>query len=647
LIVVVIGLLGYLAYYKKQNEKKQVSHLVFNVNPKQISLIKIDRPSEDKSIVLLKAQNLWKILPLMTIKKAELLTNYGSIKQFDATTFFVESFTRSIADLKFLKKMKIEANTIKELGLDRPRLRVHFKLANGSKHSFIIGQQSVLGTNTYVLDTSGESKGHVYFCDDVIAKAFAKSFKELRSQALTSFSKSDISKLLIKRGKGSKEKKLFLEKSLIGWSILDPITDSVNELELNKFIVAISTTNVKQFIMDDYNKSLEKKYGFHKPLIRIATTLKNDGRVEELLFSTSKGRVIVANLSKKFIAEIEPELFERLDVGLKELRDNRITHINKWEISKIEVAKGKYITTSVKESDDWETTQKSIESEEEVVEVTLNKDKIESYLDTLIAEKVADFVYSGKTPSMNDYGLFSPNYTVSLYKKNKEGKEVLETKFSLGKKYRHKGENFYYLHVANKPFIYGVESRSYGAVPKELITEFKPSSPDSVKVKLLAKTNSLKKLIKPFINKEKAYKAIISTNKGEIEVELYANEAPYTVSNFLNLSRNGFYDNLKFHRVLPGFLVQTGDPTGSGKGGPGYNFKDEINSKRHKRGALSMAKSVKADTNGSQFFICLSPQPHLDNNNTVFGRVKSGMEIVDKLIEGDNMISVKGYEVQR
>src|SRR2546425_7713123 len=125
--------------------------------------------------------------------------------------------------------------------------------------------------------------------------------------------------------------------------------------------------------------------------------------------------------------------------------------------------------------------------------------------------------------------------------------------------------------------------------------------------------------------------AIIQTNHGPIHVELYPDDAPKTVDNFLKLARDGFYDRVIFHRVIPDFMIQGGDPTGTGSGGPGYQFEDEFNQHKVIRGALAMANAG-PNTNGSQFFIVTADAtPWLDGKHTVFGRVTSGMETVDKI----------------
>ncbi len=143
------------------------------------------------------------------------------------------------------------------------------------------------------------------------------------------------------------------------------------------------------------------------------------------------------------------------------------------------------------------------------------------------------------------------------------------------------------------------------------------------------------------IEPKSKYQATIETERGTIELELYAEHAPITVNNFVFLAREGFYDGVTFHRVIPNFMIQGGDPTGTGRGGPGYTFQDETtgNPLRHDAGVISMANAG-PNTNGSQFFITHEPQPHLNGRHTVFGRVTKGKEIVDAVRQGDAIVRV-------
>jgi cyclophilin family peptidyl-prolyl cis-trans isomerase len=130
-------------------------------------------------------------------------------------------------------------------------------------------------------------------------------------------------------------------------------------------------------------------------------------------------------------------------------------------------------------------------------------------------------------------------------------------------------------------------------------------------------------------------KATLHTSEGAIELELYPDAAPKTVENFEKLSRDGFYEGVIFHRVIPDFMVQGGDPTGTGTGGPGYEFEDEFNEHRVTRGALAMANAG-PNTNGSQFFIVTADEASwLDGKHTVFGRVTAGMDVVDRISQAE------------
>ncbi|WP_442599668.1 peptidylprolyl isomerase [Neobacillus sp. D3-1R] len=140
--------------------------------------------------------------------------------------------------------------------------------------------------------------------------------------------------------------------------------------------------------------------------------------------------------------------------------------------------------------------------------------------------------------------------------------------------------------------------------------------------------------------------AVIDLEKGgQVKIELFEKEAPGTVANFEKLIKEGFYNGLNFHRVIPGFVAQGGCPHGTGTGGPGYTIKCETqgNPHKHERGSLSMAHAGK-DTGGSQFFIVFEPQPHLNGVHTVFGKVVEGMEFVDDIKQGDKMKEVSIVE---
>ena len=143
------------------------------------------------------------------------------------------------------------------------------------------------------------------------------------------------------------------------------------------------------------------------------------------------------------------------------------------------------------------------------------------------------------------------------------------------------------------------------------------------------------------VGTDRTYQVTIDTARGKIELELYPEYAPLTVNNFVFLAQDGFYDGVAFHRVISNFMIQGGDPTGTGRGGPGYRFADELdgNPLRHERGVISMANAG-PDTNGSQFFITHGPQPHLDGRHTVFGRVTKGLDVIDDIATGDVMIRV-------
>jgi cyclophilin family peptidyl-prolyl cis-trans isomerase len=129
---------------------------------------------------------------------------------------------------------------------------------------------------------------------------------------------------------------------------------------------------------------------------------------------------------------------------------------------------------------------------------------------------------------------------------------------------------------------------------------------------------------------------IIETGRGNIIIELFAQDAPLATQSFLDLADRRFFDGHRWHRVVPAFVIQDGDPRGDGTGGPGYTLRDEVNRRSYERGTVGMARSG-PDTGGSQFFITLSPQPHLEGAYTVFGQVVSGLDVMDRITQGDRV----------
>jgi len=132
----------------------------------------------------------------------------------------------------------------------------------------------------------------------------------------------------------------------------------------------------------------------------------------------------------------------------------------------------------------------------------------------------------------------------------------------------------------------------------------------------------------------------IETKNGDMLIELYSDSAPNTVANFKALAGKGYYDGLKFHRVIAGFMAQGGDPDGTGMGGPGYKVKAEFNDRKHVHGTLAMARSSDPDSAGSQFYICFAPASHLDGQYTIFGQVTEGLDVLDQIKQDDLMVKV-------
>jgi cyclophilin family peptidyl-prolyl cis-trans isomerase len=161
----------------------------------------------------------------------------------------------------------------------------------------------------------------------------------------------------------------------------------------------------------------------------------------------------------------------------------------------------------------------------------------------------------------------------------------------------------------------------------------------SAQIGLVQTKNKLADYQRALARTGKPVRAVVTTTKGSFTIELLPKDAPLTVDNFVQLARRGYYRGIVFHRVVPNFVIQDGDPRGDGNGGPGYAIRCEVNEVPYDRGAVGMALSGK-DTGGSQWFVTHAPQPHLDGGYTVFGRVISGMDVVDNVVRGDSIRSI-------
>jgi cyclophilin family peptidyl-prolyl cis-trans isomerase len=177
----------------------------------------------------------------------------------------------------------------------------------------------------------------------------------------------------------------------------------------------------------------------------------------------------------------------------------------------------------------------------------------------------------------------------------------------------------------------------------QLLKQFNPSSDAMLRIRPAAVAHPELYEAPRLISPEYSTQAYIETERGTIQIEMAMFDAPQTVENFVTLARKGFFDNSVIHRVVPDFVIQGGDPRADGEGGPGYSIRDELNERPYLRGTVGMALDW-ADTGGSQFFITHSPQPHLDAKYTVFGRVVSGMDVVDKIEQGDVIRRVRIWD---
>ncbi len=443
------------------------------------------------------------------------------------------------------------------------------------------------------------------------------------------------------------------EKKGAGWraesSRIESILDAIGDLRAKSF----------------HSGKDASGYGLDKPVHRLALRFK-DGREVELTLGKAGGSwyVRLKDDPSRTIYGISDTLPRRLPERVVELRRARILNFGATEVERIDVevdAKGAApLTVERKKDGAWRLLVAGKEKTPDVARIT-------DFVDALRTLKTPRWIREslGKEEAAA-FGLAKPFTTIRIKLRSGEVR-----RWSLMLSTRKAKEGYY----ATCTPLGGVFTVAKDAARKLLQPELelkggeKKEAAGSVKKKEKGRGDGeetvpqssgkdVKKVGATTIKQNGEYvlgpgeedlpRAVIKTDKGDIELVLFEDDAPNTVANFVSLAESGFYDGCRFHRVIKGFVIQGGDPnskdddpSNDGMGGPGYVIDDECNPRRkHLRGSLSMANRG-PNTNGSQFFICYAPQPHLDGKHTVFGHVLKGMDVVDRIEKGDKILSIR------
>lgn len=442
--------------------------------------------------------------------------------------------------------------------------------------------------------------------------------------------------------------------------------------EIQRFFETLNTLTVTGFPTD--NPAERNKYGFSSPVASFAVEIKDDkttrNEVWVLARATDKSSGQTKPTQKYFLAkEGDPSVYEvsetfkdNLKVDLFKFRPKKIIEFDKAAVTSLSLQDGKNSFEISRDGSNWTVSGGS----QNLSKVPGKSEVVGAMLDTLLGLRAKAFHDSVGTWAA---GMRSPTRILEI--RGKKGSEEIQTLGTVifGAKIKDKD---YYARSQDMEAPATVEvdlegkfpmdpnqfadlsqkissTQSEGSASKESGQEstLQASKGEKKKVKLeptVKTTKEIKKLPASIVKPGHKYTAEIEISSGtKLEITFAADKAPYTVSNFLHLARNGFYNNVKFHRVIPNFVAQGGDPTGTGAGGPGYEFDNENNDLKHVRGALSMAHRG-PNTNGSQFFIVLAPQKHLDGIHPVFGSITKGIELIDGIKQGDVMKKVEVFE---
>jgi peptidyl-prolyl cis-trans isomerase B (cyclophilin B) len=418
----------------------------------------------------------------------------------------------------------------------------------------------------------------------------------------------------------------------------DPIT--LDHAEISKWVAGLAATSAKSFLSD--NEKEKSKFGVANPVATLRTTdlAGNESKWTLATYTENKEKKwSLSEASSASTFEVAPTFIDNFKVDLFKFRDKKISTFDSKAITRITISTPDEPTLElVKKTKKWNVMSgegKTSAAKTEVVETTLRT------LTELRADKFHD------TATERSLGFTKPQRIVSL---EADGAEPVILVF--GKSLAPDEVVVKSSQTANPASVAIDLEKTLSIDPTAYIDERAKNAKKSPQTKgdaikmeaTVANLKDLKKLPEPIVQGGYEYTAKMVLQDGkEFEILFDAEAAPYTVSNFLHLARNGFYNNVKFHRVIADFVAQGGDPTGTGSGGPGWKFHDEQNKLTHQRGSLSMANAG-PNTNGSQFFVVLQPQPHLNGKHTVFGKITKGLDLIDRIKVGDVMKSVEVFE---
>jgi peptidyl-prolyl cis-trans isomerase B (cyclophilin B) len=565
-------------------------------------------------------------------------------KTFQADAESVAAILTSISNAK-IDEGKFEGKDLSSISLEPAKFKIVLENKSGNRQTLLIGADTPVNYSFYAKWADNDK---VFLASRPLRFSIDKTLEDFRNKKVFKEDLNQIKELSISTAKSSvltKQKLHFYEQRKGHWKNKkdDIILDAA---EISKWIEDLNATKVIAFPNDNPQK--KQDFNLNKPIATLQLDLHNDSSKtwflaskkdkdqKEKFYWSQKNHDSVYEVNKNFVDHFKNNLFH--------FRPKKISFFDPNDAQEMIIHKGKQSIVLKKENEEWlglstATPSFNGKGKKEVIEKTLK------HFSNLVALKYHD------QDSLKSLQLDSPQLEVEIKGK---GENSSLMKLKIGKALS-EDEAVVLSNLIESPASTLIQMDQDISFNPEFYIEKtiqktadkKPAAGKDT-FKMLEPTvkemSELKKLPAPIVEKGKLYTAKMELSNGmNLEIEFDAEKAPYTVSNFVHLARNGFYNNVKFHRVIADFVVQGGDPTGTGSGGPGWKFDNEDNDLKHLRGALSMAHAGR-NTNGSQFFIVLAPQPHLDGLHTVFGKVTVGTEKLDEIKQGDSMKKVEVFE---
>jgi peptidyl-prolyl cis-trans isomerase B (cyclophilin B) len=577
-------------------------------------------------------------------------------KTFDADRGAVDGIVSTVLAAK-KESVVGGAPSLKDLGLEPAKYKLSFGVVQ--PRELLIGEDTPVD---YLVYAKWSDSQEVFLTSRSLRFGIDKKMSELRNKRVLSMALGDLSSIEIVATGADKLDRAhlsFRHADGQGWKVQSGAKDAKNAKaftadsgELDRWFAAVSGTMAAGFASDDPKEKAQ--FGLTKPVGTITLTSKDGKTVSRWAFGTASEGTGKDRKAKYYLSaegddttyEVSESFKDHFKVTVFRFRPKDVARFAKADVDGFVVSDGKDTLEVVKEGALWKAKGRVLKAE-----------SVEKAIDALAGLKVAEYVEPASAAAAT---LARPFRTVELRGQGKTLALLVFGKPQAGGRVAVRTESMESPGLATLDLVqsvpmtaegYGAEaeaaSPAAGSAPVPANASQPVTAAKGKKVKLeptLSSPKEVKKLPASIVKPGHKYTAEITLEKGgKIVIEFAADKAPYTVSNFLNLARNKFYDGVLFHRVIKDFMAQGGDPEGKGYGGPGYKFEDERNDLSHERGVISMANAG-PNTNGSQFFIVYKPQPHLNGKHTVFGKVTSGMEVVDGIRGGDAMKTVEVFE---